>query len=250
MTIFSRTRQLTSVATLLLLAMHALASTSHAQQTPFGRVLDLGHSLASSDPTWSGKPTFERTGSSRMGRIATDEHYGTHFDAPSHGGGQWSVDLVPIERLIRPGVCIRITGKPDDYQITAADVQAWEATNGRVPEGSIVLFATGWDARWPDQARYMNERDGVKHFPGIAADAAMYLRDRKIAGMGIDTPSVDFGPSTTFETHRITNPAGIFHIESAANLTQLPPTGFTVVVAPIKIAGGSGGPTRVFAILP
>ena len=185
-----------------------------------------------------------------MGRIATDEHYGTHFDAPSHGGGQWSVDLVPIERLIRPGVCIRITGKPDDYQITAADVQAWEATNGRVPEGSIVLFATGWDARWPDQARYMNERDGVKHFPGIAADAAMYLRDRKIAGMGIDKPSVDFGPSSTFETHRITNPAGIFHIESAANLTQLPPTGFTVVVAPIKIAGGSGGPTRVFAILP
>lgn len=215
-----------------------------------GRVIDLGHSLASTDPTWSGKPTFERTGSSRMGRISTDEHYGTHFDAPSHGGGQLSVDLVPADRLVRPGICIAMTGKPEDYQISAADVHAWEAKHGLVPEGSIVLFATGWDARWPDQARYMNERDGVKHFPGIAADAAIYLRDRKIVGMGIDTPSVDYGPSQHFETHAITNPAGIFHIESAANLTQLPATGFTVIVAPIKIAGGSGGPTRMFALVP
>jgi kynurenine formamidase/DNA-binding beta-propeller fold protein YncE len=219
-------------------------------QSPLGRVIDLGHALASTDPTWSGKPTFERTGSPRMGRIATDEHFGTHFDAPSHGGAALTVDQFPVERLVRPAICIAITGKPDDYQISAADVHAWEAQHGAVAEGSIVLFATGWDSRWPDRARYMNERNGIKHFPGIAPDAARYLRDRKIAGMGIDTPSVDYGPSTTFETHGITNPAGIFHIESAANLTQLPATGFTVVVAPIKIAGGSGGPTRVFALVP
>lgn len=224
--------------------------TQFRAQTPLGRVIDLGHALASSDPTWSGKPTFERTGSPRMGRIATDEHFGTHFDAPSHGGGAWSVDLVPVEQLVRPGVCIAITGKPDDYQISADDVRAWETKHGAVPAGAMVFFATGWDARWPDRARYMNERDGIKHFPGIAPDAARYLRDHRIAGMGIDTPSVDYGPSTTFETHGITNPAGIFHIESAANLTQLPATGFTVVVAPIKIAGGSGGPTRVFAFVP
>ena len=145
------TRSVSRATLLIACAISPLARLR--AQTPIGRVIDLGHSLASTDPTWSGKPTFERTGSSRMGRIATDEHYGTHFDAPSHGGGQWSVDQVPLDRLVRPGICIAITGKADDYQITAADVHAWETTHGLVPEGSIVLFATGWDSRWPQLLR-------------------------------------------------------------------------------------------------
>jgi kynurenine formamidase len=91
----------------------------------------------------------------------------------------------------------------------------------------------------------------VKHFPGVHPDAAAYLaKDRKIAGLGIDTPSVDYGPSAKFETHHLTMPLNVFHIENAASLTTLPAKGFTIVVAPIKLAGGSGGPTRVFALLP
>ena len=91
-----------------------------------------------------------------------------------------------------------------------------------------MLFATGWDVRWPDQKKYMNERGGVKHFPGIHPDAAAYLaRDRKVAGLGIDTPSVDYGPSAKFETHNLTMRLNVFHIENAARLTSLPPRGFT-----------------------
>jgi kynurenine formamidase len=71
-----------------------------------------------------------------------------------------------------------------------------------------------------------------------------------VAGIGIDTASVDYGPSEKYETHNVTNPANIYHIENARNLTKLPPTGFTVVVAPINLVGGSGGPTRVYALLP
>ena len=78
------------------------------------------------------------------------------------------------------------------------------------------MIATGWDARWPDQKKYMNDRNGVKHFPGIHPDAAAYLaRDRKVAGIGIDTPSVDYGPSAKFETHNLTMPLNVFHIENA-----------------------------------
>jgi kynurenine formamidase len=220
-----------------------------AGQRP-GRVVDLGHSLAATDPSWTGTPVFERTGTPKNGRIATDEHFGTHLDAPVHFGGTWSVDRIPVDRFVRPGVAISVTGQPDDYQITLADLKAWEARHGAIPEGSIVLFATGWDARWSDPIRYWNEKGGVKHFPGIAVEAARYLTDRKVVGIGIDTPSVDYGPSEKYETHNITNPAGIYHIENATNLTTLPPTGFTVVVAPINIAGGSGGPTRIFALLP
>jgi kynurenine formamidase len=224
----------------------SLAATAAAQQ----RVIDLGHPLREQDPSWSGKPAFDRDGTPQNGRFESEEHFGTHLDAPSHFGGQWTTEAIPADRLVRPGVCINVTGKPEDYQVTLADVKAFESRHGTIPEGAIVLFATGWDARWSDRKAYMNERRGAKHFPGIGQDAAKYLVERKVAGIGIDTPSVDYGPSEKYETHNITNPANIYHVENARNLTKLPPTGFTVVVAPINLAGGSGGPARVFALLP
>lgn len=231
--------------TMALMFCAALGGAAGAQ-TP--RVIDLGHPLRAGDPSWTGKPAFSRTGTPQNGRFESQEHFGTHLDAPSHFGGEWTTEQIPPDRLVRPGVCINVTGKPEDYQITLADVKAFESRHGAIPEGSIVLFATGWDARWPDQKSYMNERRGTKHFPGIGQDAARYLVERKIAGIGIDTPSVDYGPSEKYETHNITNPANIYHVENARGLTKLPPTGFTVIVAPINLAGGSGGPTRIFAV--
>jgi kynurenine formamidase len=218
------------------------------------RVVDLGHSLAVTDPSWTGERVFDRKPEKGDGYVGgsfnSDEHFGTHLDAPAHFGGAWTVDKIPVERLVRPGICINVTGKPEDYRVTVADLKAFEAKNGAIPEGSIVMIATGWDSRWPDQKRYMNDRNGVKHFPGIHPDAAAYLaKDRKVAGIGIDTPSVDYGPSAKFETHQLTMPLNVFHIENATNLTTLPASGFTIVVAPIKLAGGSGGPARVFALL-
>ena len=232
--------------------MSVLAAASAAAQ---GRVIDLGHPLAATDPSWSGEKVYERkaTGTPQFsgGSFRSDEHFGTHLDAPSHFGGAWTTDRIPVDRLVRPGICINVTGKPEDYQITVADVKTFEARNGPIPEGSIVLFATGWDVRWPDRKTYMNERNGVKHFPGISTEAARYLAtDRKVVGIGIDTPSVDYGPSVKFETHNVTMPLNVYHIENAVNLTKLPASGFTVIVAPINIVGGSGGPTRVFALLP
>ena len=218
------------------------------------RVVDLGHALAVTDPSWTGERVFQRKAEKGEGYVggtfSSDEHFGTHLDAPAHFGGAWTVDRIPVDRLVRPGICINIAGRAEDYQLTVADVKAFEAKNGAIPEGAIVMIATGWDSRWPDQKKYMNERAGVKHFPGIHPDAAAYLaKDRKVAGIGIDTPSVDYGPSATFETHHVTMPLNVFHIENAANLTTLPASGFTIVAAPIKLAGGSGGPTRVFALL-
>jgi len=232
-----------------------LARPVHAETT--GRVRDLGHPLSESDPTWSGEKVFSRSGESGAGfaggTFSSDEHFGTHLDAPAHFGGPWTTDKIPVDRLVRPAVCINVeteAAKEEDYRLSVDDVRRFEARVGRIPEGAVVLVATGWDRRWPDRARYMNERDGVKHFPGISVEAAAFLaRERKVAGLGIDTPSVDYGPSAKFETHRTTMPENVYHIENATNLTALPPAGFSVVVAPINLAGGSGGPARVFAIL-
>ena len=96
----------------------------------------------------------------------------------------------------------------------------------------------------------MNDRGGVKHFPGLSVEAAALLaRERKVAGIGIDTPSVDYGPSAKFEVHHTTMPENVYHIENATRLTELPARDFRVIVAPINLVGGSGGPTRLFALL-
>ena len=214
------------------------------------RLIDLGHPLREGDPSWDGKPAFDREGDRSNGRFESQEHFGTHLDAPSHFGGQWTTEQIPVERLTGPGVVINVTGKPEDYRVTAADVKAFESRHGAIPAGAIVLVATGWDVRWPDRRTYMNERGGAKHFPGLSVEAARYLVERKVAGIAIDTPSVDYGPSAAFEAHHITNPANIYHVENARGLTKLPPAGFSVIVAPVNLAGGSGGPTRIFALLP
>ena len=227
---------------------------------PPARIVDLGHAIHATDPSWDGSPAFERTSVATFekdgyaaGRITVEEHFGTHLDAPAHfSKGGWSVDQIPVERLYRPGVRIDVSAKAaaaPDYLVTPADIRAFESAHGKIPEGTIALVATGWDRGWPDRARYMNERDGVKHFPGLSADAvALLARDRRVAGIGIDTPSIDYGPSTTFEAHKVSMALNVFHIENAAHLTDLPANGFMVLVAPIDIAGGSGGPTRVFAV--
>jgi len=70
-----------------------------------------------------------------------------------------------------------------------------------------------------------------------------------VAAIGIDTPSIDYGTSEHFEAHRVTLATNIYHIENATGLTRLPATGFTVVVAPLKIKDGTGGPARVLALV-
>ena len=225
------------------------------------RVVDLGHALSSDDPTWSGKPVFTHTTVATIAKdtyfgasFSSDEHFGTHVDAPAHFWAEgWTVDRIPADRLVQPAVCLNLAPKAaadEDYRVSVEDLQSFERDHGRIPERAIVFIATGWDARWPDAAKYMNVRDGTKHFPGLTVAAAAFLaRERRVAAIGIDTPSIDYGPSANFEAHRASMVENVYHIENATGLTALPATGFTVIVAPIKIKGGSGGPTRVFALV-
>lgn len=225
------------------------------------RVVDLGHSISRTDPSWDGPPAFARTivatfekDGYAAGRIDVEEHFGTHLDAPAHFSATgWTADTIPPDRLVRPAVVLDITAatkRDADYRLSTADVDAFESAHGLIPEGTVVLVATGWDAFWPDRGRYMGEVNGVKHFPGLSVEAISRLaRERKVAGIGIDTASIDYGPSSAFEAHRVSMAANVYHVENAANLTQLPASGFRVIVAPIKIAGGSGGPTRILALL-
>jgi kynurenine formamidase len=138
-----------------------------------------------------------------------------------------------------------------------ADFEAWEKAYGQLPEGVIVLLRTGFGRYWPDRKAYMgtDERgaDAVARlsFPGLHPDAARWLvAHRDVHAIGLDTPSIDYGRSSGFESHRILFAENIPAFENVAALEQLPATGFHVIALPMKIRGGSGGPLRIVAIVP
>jgi kynurenine formamidase len=192
------------------------------------------------------------------GGFSSDEHGGTHLDSPVHfGQGKTTLDQIPVQKLVAPAVVIDITkaaAQNRDYRATAQDVAAFEKANGNIPAGSIVLFRTGWGKFWPDRKQYMGSDvpGDVEHlhFPGIAKDAAEFLVKRGVAGVGIDTASMDYGASKDFIVHQVLNKADIYGLENVANLEKVPAKGATVIALPMKIEQGSGGPVRIIAILP
>lgn len=191
--------------------------------------------------------------------FSASEHGGTHIDAPIHFGRDRStVDQIPLERLAGPAVVIDVRAQcasNQDYELTVADIQAWEARHGRIPEGAIVFMLSGWGKRWPDKKRYLGSEtpeDPLSlRFPGLSRDAAEFLvTNRAIRGAGIDTASIDPGRSRDFPTHRVLNGADVYALENVAELERLPPRGATVFALPIKIKGGTGGPVRIVALVP
>lgn len=189
------------------------------------------------------------------------EHGGTHLDAPVHfAEGQDTAAEIPIDRLVGPAVVIDVSSEAradPDYLIGVDHIEAFETDHGPIPDGAIVLFRTGWGKRWPDREAYLGtDMTGPEavphlHFPGIDPATARWLVDRgAIDAVGIDTPSIDYGQSATFETHQILYGANIPGFENVANLESMPQTGGYVIALPMKIERGSGGPLRIVGVVP
>lgn len=188
------------------------------------------------------------------------EHGGTHLDAPIHfAQGGRAADEIPLSDLTGTAVVVDVSeaaAADPDHLIDIAELEAWEAGYGRIPDRSIVLLRTGWGERWPDPERYLGtSRRGADavaelHFPGLHPDAATWLVDqRAVKAVGIDTASIDRGQSTDFEAHRVLAAANVPIFENVANLDQVPATGSWVVALPMKIEGGTGGPLRIVAFV-
>jgi kynurenine formamidase len=188
------------------------------------------------------------------------EHVGTHFDAPIHwitGRDGEDVGSVPAEKLVGPAAVIDKSAEAAedaDYLLTVADVEAWEAEHGRLPEGGWLLLRTGWDARADDEERFLNATDGQPHTPGPDAECARWLaQERPIVGFGVETVGTDAGIAGGFDppfpVHNQLLGHGKYGLTQLANLAELPATGALIVVAPLRLVGGTGSPTRALALV-
>jgi kynurenine formamidase len=256
----------TSFCAVALLALAACARLESREE-----LVDLTHPFDASTIYWPTEEGFVLEGPPggmteggyyyEAHRFRAAEHGGTHLDAPIHfhAGGE-TVDEIPLEQLVAPGVAIDVQAaclEDHDHEVGVADLQAWEAQNGEIPRGGIVLLYTGTSRYWPDRAAYLGtaargqEALTALHFPGLGADAARWLiAERAIVAVGIDTASIDHGPSRRFETHQTLFASNVPAFENVASLELLPPRGFRVAALPMKIGGGSGAPLRIVAFVP
>jgi kynurenine formamidase len=227
------------------------------------RLIDLSHAVSPDTPNWDGVEyafaaevvaTHEREGY-YVRRISLDEHSSTHLDAPAHMSSTgWTVDRIPLERLAGPLVILDIAQRAAgdaDCKLEPGDIAAWENRHGSVPQGAIVIVRSGWEKRWKSPRSYRNAApDGTLHFPGYSLEAAKLLVSaRGAVGLGIDTLSVDYGPSREYEVHRFCAAHGVYHLENVANLDAVPEAGATAIVLPMKIENGSGAPARIVAMV-
>lgn len=235
-----------------------------------GRWIDLTHALNESTVYWPADPSgFELTelyfGQTPGGWFyasnffSAPEHAGTHLDAPLHfAEGRLATHEIPLSGLMGAATVVDVSASAHpDYLVSVEDLTGWEARNGTIPDGAVLLLRTGWGSRWGDREAYLGtalegpEAVPELHFPGLAPDAAEWLvANRGVVAIGIDTPSIDYGQSTDFQSHVILYTENISGFENVANLDLLPETGAFVIALPMKIEGGSGGPLRIVAFVP
>lgn len=245
---------------LVLLSVAAVAQAQPEFLT--GKMIDLSHALDSGIPQFSESHPFtlSQLSSYEGGYLSygfsMPEHAGTHVDAPRHfEGDKKSIDGILIRDLVGHAVVINVieeARRNPDYELTLADLRQWEGVHGPIRKNSIVILRTGWESKWFKPKEFLNkDKRGVMHWPGFSCNVVDYLaHNRAVRALGTDTLSIDSGRSRSFCAHKVLLHTNKYAIEGLTNLERLPPRGASIVVAPMKIKGGSGAPARVFAWVP
>ena len=255
--------------TLLVIAFSILGLVVTVNAIDEKKLVDMTYSFANDTLHWPTAKPFQldtvNEGRTPEGywyssyNYSASEHVGTHLDAPFHfAEGRLTTEKIPLANLIGPAIVIDVRRKVEanrDYLLQAGDVAAWEKQHGRMAQSSILLLYTGWGRYWGDRKRYFGTdvagNTSDLHFPGFSKAAAEFLvKQRSVKAVGIDTPSIDHGPSRDFQAHRVFGEANVPIFENVASLEQIPNKGATIFAIPMKIKGGSGAPLRIFALLP
>jgi len=232
-------------------------------------VTDLSQTLSPDDPTFGGHQrlvmwdhlTHEETQrfgltkppySYRVGAFTMCDHSGTHVDAINHvvpEPGARSIDQLPLEWFMAPGVWLDFSYKePADY-ITEGDVRlALAETGATIQPQSVVLSYTGWYKKWGRRFEY------IVDYPGLDRGATEYLNDLGAICIGQDAPSIDSHAEVSRvkvqPAHIVCREREIMNIENLANIDLIPKHEFWFVGLPLKLRNATGSPIRAVAITP
>jgi len=235
------------------------------------KYVDLTHTITPNMPVWPGfSPsrfalgvagfdipglvkkgeafTYEKQGLEVTQYLLTTDQLGTQLDPPAHWAPEYpAIDELPPTYAVRPLVVISIVEqlkKDDNYHLQVSDIEAWEAKNGRIPEGAVVFVRSDWSKKWPDPALAK-----AKRFPGVSLAALKFLHEqRHILFHGHEPLDTDSTPNLEGEAWLMHH--GYAQAEGVANLDQVPEKGALVAIGYAKFGGGTGGYARYIAICP
>jgi kynurenine formamidase len=218
-------------------------------------LVELSHTLEEHIPIWPTHSKFLHTlwhsywhGDEAIDfQLLINEHNGTHVDAPAHfmkeGPAHLWINEMPIRTFFGPCVVLDLSFIGSQGVVEVEHVQAWEADNGNVEAGDIVIFNLGWAKYWkkrPDDKQY------VTNWPGIGRTAADYLVSKGIQMAGVDTLAVDVFDSKENPAHHVFLGNKIPIVENLANLDQMSKRGYFFAL-PLPIKDGSASPIRAVA---
>ena len=228
----------------------------------FTTAVDLTHTMSPDFPTFFGVAGIEMEKKFDFSKDGYNlywwhiiEHAGTHLDAPIHfSASGMSAEKIPADSLVTPLAVLDVTDKAaqnPDYLVSRDDLAGWEKRHGRLPENCCVAMHSGWGEHVGEPAKFTGkDAAGVLHFPGFGLDAAEWLmKERRVAGLAVDTLSLDHGPSKDFKVHYAWLPSGRWGLENVASLDKVPPAGATLVVGSAKVKDATGGPARLIALV-
>ena len=238
----------------------SVGSSTPVMAAGASKVEDMTHELHEDFPTYFGEQGFFKEQKFNYAEhkfnlfeLKVNEHTGTHLDAPLHfsENGQ-SVAEIPVENLVVPLCVVDIREKAvanADAQVTPDDIKAWVSKNGPIPDRACVAMNSGWD-KFANSDKFRNVGSDEKmHFPGFHVEAAQMLMETNAVGLATDSLSLDYGQSGDFATHYAWLPTNRWGVECLANLDKVPESGATLVVGAPKHRGGTGGPSRIFAMV-
>ena len=213
------------------------------------RLIDLTLTVSEKIPTFPGSPkphfieweTIAKNGYN-LELLFLSTHTGTHIDAPFHfvKNGKKIHEIKP-ERLVNKAVLIRV-GKNVNQPISKTDIQKFEQKNGKIENGSTVIFHTDWQ-------KNLNKEFYFTKNPGLSVSAAKYLVSKKINMVGIDSPSIDLGTDSKFSVHHILAKNNILIVENLANLNKIKSNNFHLITSPLKLKNATGSPIRAFGFV-
>ena len=186
--------------------------------------------------------------SSKALYLSLSDHAGTHLDAPCHFNSDpqaASIDQVPLENCITPGICLDLSHAPLRHEITVEEMEAaLAATGATIEKGDTVILHMGVNERLFGSPAYLHD------FPGLHVSSVHWLADKGIVAFGVEAISPAPEGEPNFKAHLACAERGITHIECLWNTESLVGKGrFKFIGLPLKIRGGTASPIRAVAII-
>ncbi|MCP4655892.1 MAG: cyclase family protein [bacterium] len=184
------------------------------------KLVDLSHPLSPDMPVYPGtEPPLFTTACSfdefgfREKKITMYSHTGTHIDAPAHilREGK-TLDQFPVDHFVGKALLLDLTSIKKKH----IDLPELAPHQDALRVAQFLLLHTGWSRFWGTEG-YFSE------YPTLSPEAALWLGDLGLKGLGLDMISADETGSDDLPIHNS--------------------------CLPLKIQQADGSPVRAVAIM-